>query len=150
MGLDKLCSPHLDDSLRPCPSIKVCGHSGAGGELDLVQPGTFTEWIQNQHWQQVCTCFNLVDTILPYLMTHWEGTSYNSNTATALSVDEPNRQSSDGDRWRWTSGYLRTFADLPLDLILIKVNLGRQLCFSHAHPEPGVSATNCGSLCSFI
>lgn len=52
-----------------------------------------------------------------------------------------------GDSWRQTSGFLRTFAVLPLGLVLVKVSLGVQLDPSCIHPGPAEAAIKYELLC---
>ena len=63
-------------------------------------------------------------------------------------MTEPKKQQAGGSRWRWTAGFLKTFADLPLGLVLVKVNLGAHLGHTRAYPGPAEARINCGSLCS--
>lgn len=63
---DKLCWPHPDDSLRPCPPQRCA--STQQEQLDLVYPGTFAECSPTQLWHRDWTHVDMENT--SHLVTH--------------------------------------------------------------------------------
>ena len=57
-------------------------------------------------------------------------------------MTETSRQLAGRGRWRWTSGFLGTFADLLPSPVLVKASLGVQLDPSCAHSGSAEAATN--------
>ena len=62
-------------------------------------------------------------------------------------MTESNRQPAGGGRQRWILGFLGTFADLALGIVLVKAYLGAQLSPSYVHSCPEEAATDGRLLC---